>query len=278
MATKQPDTNNLSKSLTSPEIITQPRKRIRLEPSMNNPNPITGVNRLNTSSTVPHNQETSTDIPEEPNPSQITTAETGISDHNVALFRATRKLYLKKLRTDSHLKYITRCKNQDTIPKTLCVRLTPQIPDTNPIFLVQWLKHYIQTHGTSMGTKCAPNYAIIFMDQLEQGFLKTQHLQPLMWWRYIDDIFFIWSHSSEELSSFMNELNLHHATIKFTHEVSQHEISFLDTTVKLAPDGTLSTTLYSKPTDAHLYLHHSSNHPIHQIRSIPKSNFKEYVK
>ena len=51
-----------------------------------------------------------------------------------------------------------------------------------------------QISGTAIGTKFAPPYACIFMDQVETEFLKTQIQQPLVWFRYIDDIFFIWTH------------------------------------------------------------------------------------
>ncbi|XP_069110165.1 uncharacterized protein [Argopecten irradians] len=132
-------------------------------------------------------------------------------------------------------------------------------------------KFYLQTQGTSMGTKCAPNYAIIFMDQLEQKFLSQQTTKPLIWWRFIDDIFMIWTHHRNALSAFMERLNQFHKTIKFTFEVSDSQITFLDTTVTKLPSGALRTSLYSKPTDAHLYLHYSSCHPKHQIKSIPKS-------
>ena len=47
-----------------------------------------------------------------------------------------------------------------------------------------------QISGTAIGTKLAPPYACIFMDQVESEFLKTQAQQPLVWFRYIDDIFF----------------------------------------------------------------------------------------
>ena len=46
-----------------------------------------------------------------------------------------------------------------------------------------------QLSGTAIGTKFAPPYACIFMDKLEPNFLKTQTLQPLVWFRYIDVFF-----------------------------------------------------------------------------------------
>ena len=48
-----------------------------------------------------------------------------------------------------------------------------------------------QISGTAIGTKFALPHACIFMDDLETKFLQSQSLQPLVWFRYIDDIFFI---------------------------------------------------------------------------------------
>ncbi|PIK43184.1 hypothetical protein BSL78_19969 [Apostichopus japonicus] len=55
-------------------------------------------------------------------------------------------------------------------------------------------KHYLQIHGTAMGTKMAPSFANIFMGNLEKEFLSRQNLKPHTWLRYIDDIFMIWTH------------------------------------------------------------------------------------
>ena len=74
-------------------------------------------------------------------------------------------------------------------------------------------KFYEQISGTTMGTKCAPSYAIIFMGKLENDFLSTVRQQPLIWWRYIDDIFMIWPHSYQELCFFLTALNSFHETI-----------------------------------------------------------------
>ena len=122
-----------------------------------------------------------------------------------------------------------------------------------------------------MGTKCAPS----FMDKFETDFLSTSRLIPLIWWRFIDDIFMIWQHSHEELCSFLDALNSFHfnsfqETIKFTAEISDTSINFLDVTIT-KDKGNLITDLYTKPTDSHLYLHYSSFHPSHQKESLPYS-------
>ena len=126
---------------------------------------------------------------------------------------------------------------------------------------------YQQISGTAIGTKFAPPYACIFMDQLETKFLENQNLKPLVWFRYIDDIFFIWTHSEENLRNFMAEFNLFSDDIKFTYEYNKDTISFLDLKV-ISSNGKLITSLYSKPTDCHQYLHYGSCHPEHTKRPI----------
>ncbi|XP_066291082.1 uncharacterized protein [Branchiostoma lanceolatum] len=49
--------------------------------------------------------------------------------------------------------------------------------------------HYIQVQGTAMGTRVAPSYANIFMGKFEEQHVYKRNLKPLVWWRYIDDIF-----------------------------------------------------------------------------------------
>ena len=47
-----------------------------------------------------------------------------------------------------------------------------------------------QISGTAIGTKFAPTYACVFMDQVETNFLRAQENVPLVRFRYIDDVFF----------------------------------------------------------------------------------------
>ncbi len=70
------------------------------------------------------------------------------------------------------------------------------------------------------------------------------------------------THSLQTLHEFINYLNHAHKTIKFTSEISEEEIPYLDTTVYRIP-GTnkLGVKLYTKATDTHSYLEYSSEHP-----------------
>ncbi len=132
--------------------------------------------------------------------------------------------------------------------------------------------HYTQISGTAMGTKLAPSYANIFMAKFEHTYVYPHHAKFLVWWRYIDDIFTIFQCDKPTAEGFINDLNQCHPTIKFTAEISEDSINFLDATITKT-GTTLSTKAYSKPTDSHNYLLYSSSHPIHCKQGLPYSQF-----
>jgi hypothetical protein len=132
-------------------------------------------------------------------------------------------------------------------------------------------KHYLQVGGTAMGTKVAPSFANIFMASFEDKFVYSYHIQPLIWLRYIDDIFMVWHHDNSSLNTFLEHLNQCHPTIKFTSDISPHSVNFLDTTVKIDHNRHVYTDLYCKPTDSHNYLLYESSHPDHLKKSLPYS-------
>ena len=105
------------------------------------------------------------------------------------------------------------------------------------------------------------------MGQVKTEFLKRQKRKPLVWIRYIDDVFFIWTHGKEKLSLFLEDLNNFHSNIKFFHEVNKESIHFLDHNIRLS-DGNISTDLYPKATDRHQFLHYTSSNPDHTKSSI----------
>ena len=132
-------------------------------------------------------------------------------------------------------------------------------------------QNYLQIGGTAMGTRVAPSYDNLYMRALETKILENYHLKPRVWYRYIDDIFFIWDHGPTELTNWLKYLNGTNDTIKFTSEHSSEKINFLDTLVKKDIDNNLYTDLYIKPTDAHNYLKFDSSHPPHCKTSLPYS-------
>ena len=107
-----------------------------------------------------------------------------------------------------------------------------------------------QLRVTAIGTRIALPYAIIFMDPLEEDTRSNRYLKPLIWWRYIDDIFMMREHGEEDLQKFFETLNFYHPTIKFTAEYSRAKINFLDVTVT-KKSNQLVFDLYVKPTETH---------------------------
>ena len=97
-----------------------------------------------------------------------------------------------------------------------------------------------------MGTKMAPQYANIFMSNLEENFLQNTHNKPLIYLRYIDDIFLLWTHGEEKLLQFHKDFNSEDPDIHLTMIHSTKEVNFLDTAIRLK-NNTLQTSLYKKP-------------------------------
>ena len=120
-------------------------------------------------------------------------------------------------------------------------------------------KFYLQVHGTAMGTQFAPNYANMFMTKIEHN--AEHDKTPLLWKRFIDDIFISWPHSEVELLQFLNHINTVHPTIQFEMEHSKNQVLFLDTTIFINKEQKLQSTLYVKPTDICSLLHKQSFHP-----------------
>ena len=90
----------------------------------------------------------------------------------------------------------------------------------------------LQLSGTAIGTKFAPIYACIYMDKFENKYLSLQSGKPVVWQRYIDDIFFVWTHVEKELYKFMEDLNNHQP--KFTYTFIKNCAPFLDLDVQLS--------------------------------------------
>ena len=60
-------------------------------------------------------------------------------------------------------------------------------------------KDFLQTHGTALGTKTAVSFPNIFMAKIETAVVDQHSTRPLLWKRYIDDVFSLWDTNREEI-------------------------------------------------------------------------------
>lgn len=139
---------------------------------------------------------------------------------------------------------------------------------------------YLQVHGTAMGKIFAPNYANIFMAEWEGKALAKCTKLPIIYLRYLDDIFGIWTHGETEFNKFLATLNSQHPSIRLTSETSYNSINFLDTTIfkrdQFYKTGRLDSKVHFKPTDTHQLLHKESFHPKHTFSGILKSQILRF--
>ena len=166
----------------------------------------------------------------------------------------------------------------EAIQKTLNMRTNQEIPTDDIVDLAELVlknnnfefdgKHFLQKRGTAIGTRMAPAYANLFMHDLESQLLDLAPVKPYLWLRYIDDIFMIWTAGEEQLQEFLQWINQYHDTIKFTWDWSRTNVNYLDVQV-INNNGVIETDLYTKPTDKHQYLFHTSCHPKGCKKSIP---------
>ena len=139
-----------------------------------------------------------------------------------------------------------RQRQQKKLPTEELVQMTEFVLKNNFFEFNGQIKQQIS--GQAIGTKCVPKYACIYMDEMEGEYLEKQKYKLFTWLRYIDYIFFIWTHGEDKLKTFLENLNQFYPNIKFTHESSTESITFLDLRVKLS-QGKFETDLHIKPRD-----------------------------
>ena len=115
----------------------------------------------------------------------------------------------------------------------------------------------------------APAYANIVMSIFERNLLTGSCNKPLVWLRYIDDIFAIWTYGEDKFKDFMLYINSIHSSYQFTCNYSKECVQLLDVSVSVNNTGNITTDLYVKPTDTQQYLMATSCHPNHTKCSIP---------
>ena len=103
------------------------------------------------------------------------------------------------------------------------------------------------------------------MAKIKKEILRQSAKQPLLWERFIGDIFNLWDTNKEYIQVFIEKSNSYHPTIKFTDEVSENETTFMDTTVynreRFENESILNARSHFKPTETFQCTHFNSCHP-----------------
>lgn len=177
--------------------------------------------------------------------------------------------------TDEGLRALTHFlpKSRFKIDPTVVVRLAELVLTMNSFAFAD--QHFRQTRGVAMGTKMGPSYACLFVGFVEEEIFRTYPGQlPDLLRRYIDDYAGIATCSKTELLNFIHFMSTFNPALRFTYEISDTSLPFLDIEISLDPTSNrLSTSVHYKPTDSHAYLLFQSSHPKSTRESIPYSQF-----
>jgi len=130
-------------------------------------------------------------------------------------------------------------------------------------------KFYRQILGIAMGSICGPSIANLFVLLLERKWLSLN--KPIVYLRFIDDIFFILL-SLIQIESLKNAFG----SLKLNIIIGDR-VSFLDLEISLNRITlSLYFRVYTKPTNTFCYLDTKSNHPKHIFKNIIKSTLIRY--
>ena len=121
-------------------------------------------------------------------------------------------------------------------------------------------QHLVQTNGTATGSKNSCSYSDLALEPIDNEIYRasiTIFRELITYFRYRDDCFLLWNGSLQLLKQFVYFVNILDPSLRFTVEIGGKSLKFMDLFITIR-NGFLHTTVYSKPTDGHLYLHYDS--------------------
>lgn len=151
-----------------------------------------------------------------------------------------------------------------------------------------------QKIGTAMGTTFSVTYATIFMIWLETPIINEFRQHILLYKRYIDDLFVVWSGSLAELSRFRSKFNSANGNISLEWQdgfgdtinpdmldrTKLRRTNFLDLDIRLQKSGPATWfefSIYRKPGNAYSYLPYGSYHARHIFRGWLKAEVQRLL-
>ena len=134
-----------------------------------------------------------------------------------------------------------------------------------------------------MGTAVAPLLANIYMFVEEQKILDRGEVKPLVYYRYIDDIFAIFHREDvNNYIRFFNAITDNAPSMKFTITESDQSVNFLDLTIhkgdRFREGGRLDVKIFEKELNKYLYIPRISYHPEKLKASFIKTEIIRFIR
>ena len=130
--------------------------------------------------------------------------------------------------------------------------------------------YFKQINGVAMGTKMGPSYANLFVGYIEHKiFNQYNGPKPELYRRYIDDCIGATTSSGEDLNQFITAVNSFHPALKYTWEISDTSLAFLD--IKVSSANYMYTTdpqILIVICCIHLHIHYMSRIPFLILSSL----------
>jgi hypothetical protein len=189
--------------------------------------------------------------------------------NNVTLFTADAVSYYTNIPTDKALQKIAKYLRDNTsrfptVPINATIEALEIIVCNN--FFTFGDTTWIQNDGTAMGTTPAPSYATIYYGVHEDTLLVEFEDNLWEYSRFIDDVVSGWIAGTNPVydlarwTYFKMRMNDDDFEIEWTIEDRSNNIDFMDLTLTLN-NNRITSTLYEKPSNLHLYIPPHSTHP-----------------
>jgi hypothetical protein len=123
--------------------------------------------------------------------------------------------------------------------------------------------YFQQLDGLAMGSPLSPLLAEMFMDEFESNLFNSGHdltKHVHYWHRYVDDVLCCWTGTTRQLEHFFTYINSRNNNIKFTMELGNKSINYLDLNIQLI-EGKHVFDIYRKPTSTDVIIPADSCHP-----------------
>jgi hypothetical protein len=149
-----------------------------------------------------------------------------------------------------------------------------------------------QIRGGAMGTNCMPPAAQLYLavkweNAFAQHCADTLHIPfPSLYWRYIDDGFFIYEGTEAQLSTFLREFGSFLPNIRITSTSSQFRVEFLDVVIEKRMEQTWSNNAthvglrlrtHQKALNRYLYIPFTSHHSYNSFKGFILAELIRYV-